>query len=58
MVITLICELMIEVINVFYVGNLNNAAKIAGVGLGTMYINILCQSIIMGLNSTLETLVS
>lgn len=31
---------------------------LAGVGLGTLYVNIFCQSIILGLNGALQTLVS
>ena len=52
------CELLIEVINFYFVGHLSSAAMIAGVGLGTMFINLLCQSIFMGVNSTLESVVS
>jgi Na+-driven multidrug efflux pump len=39
---TLFCELLIEVLNFYFVGHLNSSAKLAGVGLATMYINILC----------------
>ena len=41
-IITLFCELLIEVMNFYFVGHLNNPSKVAGVGLGTMYVNILC----------------
>jgi Na+-driven multidrug efflux pump len=57
-IITMILELLVEVINTVYVGHLGNTAMVAGVGLGNMYINILCASIYFGLNSALATLVS
>ena len=41
-----------------FIGHLNDPAKIAGAGLGNMYVNIFCQSIILGLNGAIATLVS
>jgi Na+-driven multidrug efflux pump len=37
---------------------LNNAALLAGVGMGNMLINVLAYSIMQGLNGSIETLVS
>lgn len=39
-------------------GNLNEPALLAGVGMGNMLINVLCFAIVQGLNGALETLVS
>ena len=50
--------MMMETINLIYVGHLGDTSKVAGVGLGNMYINICCQSIINGVNIAIATLVS
>lgn len=50
--------LFVELINVAFVGNLNDPAKVAGVGLGNMYVNIFCLSIVFGLNGAITTLAS
>eukprot|EP00347_Sterkiella_histriomuscorum_P017802 403347935 len=47
-----------EIVNLFFIGHLNDPAKVAGVGLGNMYVNIVSQSIIIGLNGGIGTLVS
>ena len=41
-----------------FVGHLNDAAKMAGVGMGNMIINMLGLSLICGMNGAMETLVS
>lgn len=50
--------IFVELINVGFIGHLNDPAKVAGVGLGNMYVNIFCLSIVFGLNSAITTLVS
>jgi len=45
-------------INLFFIGHYGDEAMIAGVGTGNMINNILCLSIIMGMNGALETLIS
>ena len=45
-------------VNTIFAGQLNDAAKLAGVGLGTTLLNILCFEILMGINGAIETLVS
>ena len=57
-IVTMIFSLLMELTNMFFVGHLNDSAKIAGVGLGNMYINVVCQSIIIGLNGGIGTLVA
>jgi len=47
-----------EIVNMYFIGHLNDPAKVAGVGLGNMYVNIVCQSIIIGLNGGIGTLVA
>lgn len=51
------CILM-ETINTVFIGHLGDTAKMAGVGLGNMYVNIFSQSIFLGLNGAVATLVS
>jgi Na+-driven multidrug efflux pump len=36
-------------------GHLKDSTIVAGVGLGTMYINVFYVSIIMGMNNTIST---
>ena len=49
---------MVEVINLAFVGHLGKASLMAGVGIGNMYINIVAQSVSVGLNNGLSTYVS
>ena len=44
--------------NTIFAGRFNDAAKLAGVGLGSSTNEILCMSLVVGLNGALETLVS
>jgi len=53
-----IFALLVVAINTAFVGHAGDTAKLAGVGLGTLYVNIFCQSIILGLNGAVATLVS
>ena len=53
-----VASLLMELVNVAFIGHLGNTAKVAGLGLGNMYINVFCQSIIMGLNGAILTLAS
>lgn len=48
----------IEIMNLMFIGYLNDPAMVAAIGLGNMTINFTCFSIILGLNSALQTLVS
>lgn len=50
--------LLVVSANTAYIGQVGDEFMIAGVGLGTLYVNIFCQSIILGLNGALQTLVS
>ena len=50
--------LLVFSMNTAFIGHLGDSAKVAGVGLGTLYTNIFCQSIILGLNGAVATLVS
>lgn len=47
-----------ELVNLYFIGHLNSPVFVAGVGLGNMYVNIVCQSLILGLNGGIGTLVS
>ena len=50
--------ILIEMINIAVVGHLGDPAMIAGIGLGTMAMNLTGFSVICGFNSALDTLVS
>jgi Na+-driven multidrug efflux pump len=56
--IALFFQQLAEIINTYYVGHLNDAAMLAGAGMGNIIINMLCMSIILGMNGALETLIS
>ena len=47
-----------QLINTWFIGNLNEPKVLAGVGMGNMLINILCFAVFEGMNGALETLVS
>lgn len=55
---TMVFAVLIDLINMIFIGKTDDAAKIAGIGLGNMYVNIVCQSIILGLNGGVSTLAS
>jgi len=50
--------ILVQNINVYFLGNLNEPALLAGVGMGNMLINVLCFAVVQGLNGAIETLVS
>ena len=47
-----------SLINLFFIGHYGDEAMIAGFGTGNMINNILCLSIIIGMNGAVETLIS
>jgi len=47
-----------EQINVIFIGNLSDPAKLAGIGLGNMVLNLVPYALLIGVNTALETLVS
>jgi Na+-driven multidrug efflux pump len=58
---TSLCQMvniLVEVMNLIFVGHLNDASMLAGVGMGNMTQNLCALSIILGFNSTIDTLVS
>ncbi|CAI2367045.1 unnamed protein product [Moneuplotes crassus] len=54
----LLFETLIEVINLIFIGNLNDPTLMAGLGLGTLMINVIGISISTGLCGGIDTLVS
>jgi Na+-driven multidrug efflux pump len=50
--------MLLETINIIFIGHLNDPVKVAGVGMGNIIINLFAVGIFTGLNSSLETLVS
>ena len=55
--VAIFSAVLIEVINLVFVGHMGDISIVGGVGLGNMYINIFCMSILQGLNSAMCTLV-
>jgi Na+-driven multidrug efflux pump len=49
---------MIGMLNIYFVGHIGNPDLIAGVGMGTMLLNVLCFALSQGLNGGIETFVS
>jgi Na+-driven multidrug efflux pump len=54
----MLISMLQEIINLIFVGHLNNAEMMAGVGMGNMIQNMLGLSFFIGLNGALETLCS
>merc|ERR1712176_488444 len=55
---SILCFLMMtiqEQINVIFVGSLSDPAKLAGLGLGNMVLNLFPYAILTGVNTALET---
>ena len=50
--------LVIETTCLLYVGNANDSALTAGVGISLIYVNCTCVSILRGMNNTIQILVS
>ena len=57
-IISSLSGFLVQVINISFAGHLGSETAMAGVGMANMYMNILCISIMIGVNSTLNTLVS
>jgi Na+-driven multidrug efflux pump len=57
-IVSMFFVMMTEIINTIFIGNLNDQYQLAGVGMGNMTLNILGLSVILGMNSALETVVS
>lgn len=53
-----VANMVQENVNLIFIGHLNDAEMMAGVGMGNMIMNILGLTIAMGLNGALETLSS
>ena len=45
-------------VNTIFAGRLDDSAKLAGVGLGYTILNVICIIPLLGMNGTIETLVS
>ena len=50
--------LLLETINLVFIGHLNDPVKLAAVGMGNIIINMCAVGPYVGINSSLETLVS
>ena len=58
LVVGMLLYLFVMLSNTYFIGNLNQPALLAGVGMGNMMINVLCFAVTQGINGALETLVS
>ena len=47
-----------EIVNLIFIGHLNNPSMIAAVGMGNAIVNMLGLAVIIGMNGALNTLVS
>ena len=47
-----------EQINLIFIGSLQDPAKLSGIGVGNMVMNLLPYALMIGINTALETLVS
>ena len=56
--LTMMITILVEVLNLIIIGWLEDEELLAGVGMGNMTQNLLGLSIILGFNSTLDTLIS
>ena len=54
----LLFQFIVEIINLIFVGHLNDPVSIGGVGLGNLMINVVWFSVGMGMNGAIDTLVS
>ena len=50
--------MLIEAINIIFIGYLNKPILVAAVGLGNMTMNLVCVSNFIGFNNALDTLIS
>ena len=50
--------MMQEVVNLIFIGHLDDAALLAGVGMGNTILSVFGISLFLGLNGALETLVA
>lgn len=56
-IITSISALIVEIINMSFIGHLGDTTIVAGIGIGNMYINVFFMSIIVGMNQSLSTFI-
>ena len=52
----MVFSMLMDLVNMIFIGHTNDSAKIAGIGLGNMYVNIGCQGVLIGLNGGIGTL--
>ena len=54
----MVFSLMIDLVNMLFIAHTDDSAKMAGIGLGNMFVNIISQSVILGINGGISTLAS
>ena len=57
-ILTMVFSLMIDLVNMLFIAHTDDSAKMAGIGLGNMFVNIISQSVILGINGGISTLAS
>lgn len=58
MIFAMLIFMLVQLVNTYFVGHLNDPVILAGVGMGNMLINVFCFAVVQGLNGALETYVS
>lgn len=56
--LSLVSQMLIELINLVFIGHLGQSNLVAAVGMGNLWINICGMSILIGLNTGVATFVS
>ena len=54
----LFMNMLVQVLNVYFIGNTGDAVLMAGVGLGSMLVNVCALAPTFGLNAALQSLIS
>ena len=57
-IVNSVFEMIVSQMNIIFIGRMGSAIKLAGVGLGSVSLNMVCLSVMIGFNGALETLVS
>jgi Na+-driven multidrug efflux pump len=55
---TFFFQFLSEVINTYFLGQLNDPRILAGAGMGNIIISMMCLSVFQGMNGALETFIS
>ena len=57
-ILSMIFFQLVQLINIYFVGHMSDSIDLAGVGLGSMLMNVFIYALAFGLNGTIETFVA